>query len=401
MQTSFASRMDFLRASDIREILKVTQNPDMISFAGGLPAPELFPNQAIGEIANRILQTNARIALQYSPTEGYQPLREQIAARMNALWKVNLDAEDILVTTGSQQGLDLLGKLFLDEGDAVVCESPTYLGAVMAFNVFQPRWVEVPTDGDGMDLEALDATLRGERRVKMIYVVPNYQNPTGRTWSAERRKGLLALAKRHNVPLIENNPYGELAFEGTTPGAIQAMDDTGLVISLGTFSKIFCPGLRVGWIAARRHFLDKLVVIKQAADLHSSTLDQIITSVYLQTHDLEKDLIEKREVYGKRRNAMVAALEAEMPAGVTVTHPRGGLFLWVEMPEGIDSRALLRVSLERGVAFVPGESFFPNTQRKNTMRLNFSNMPEERIVEGVRRLAAAVREMLAQPAEAV
>ena len=401
MQTSFASRMDFLRASDIREILKVTQNPDMISFAGGLPAPELFPNQAIGEIANQILQTNARIALQYSPTEGYQPLREQIAARMNALWKVNLDAEDILVTTGSQQGLDLLGKLFLDEGDAVVCESPTYLGAVMAFNVFQPRWVEVPTDGDGMDLEALDAILRGERRVKMIYVVPNYQNPTGRTWSAERRKGLLALAKRHNVPLIEDNPYGELAFEGTTPGAIQAMDDTGLVISLGTFSKIFCPGLRVGWIAARRHFLDKLVVIKQAADLHSSTLDQIITSVYLQTHDLEKDLIEKREVYGKRRNAMVAALEAEMPAGVTVTHPRGGLFLWVEMPEGIDSRALLRVSLERGVAFVPGESFFPNTQRKNTMRLNFSNMPEERIVEGVRRLAAAVREMLAQPAEAV
>jgi len=388
--------MQYLRASDIREILKVTQNPDMISFAGGLPAPELFPNEAIGEIAHRLLLSNARIALQYSPTEGFQPLRAQIAARMNALWQLSLEAEEILVTTGSQQGLDLIGKLFLDEGDAVICESPTYLGAVMAFNVFKPRWVEIPTDDDGMDLAALELRLRAEQRVKMIYVVPNFQNPTGRTWSTDRRKGLMALARRFGVPLIEDNPYGELAFEGAPPGAIQAMDESGLVISLGTFSKIFCPGLRVGWIAARRHFLERLVVIKQAADLHSSTLDQMITSEYLRTHDLEKDLAEKREVYGKRRNAMVAALEAEMPPGVTVTHPRGGLFLWLEMPEEIDSRKLLRVSLERGVAFVPGESFFPNTQRKNTMRLNYSNMPEERIVEGIRRLAAAVKEMLAQ-----
>jgi len=397
MQTSFASRMNILRASDIREILKVTQNPEMISFAGGLPAPELFPNIAIGEIAGNILRTNARIALQYSPTEGYQPLREQIAKRMNALWSVGLNAEEILVTTGSQQGLDLIAKLFLDDGDAVICESPTYLGAVMAFNVFKPRWIEIPTDDDGMDLTALESALRSEDRIKMIYVVPNYQNPSGRTWSLERRQGVVALARRFDVPLVEDNPYGELAFEGVTPAAIQSMDSTGIVISLGTFSKIFCPGLRVGWIAARRQFLEKFIVLKQAADLHSSTLDQIITSTYLETHDLEQDLAEKRAVYGRRRDAMVAALVAEMPLGVTVTNPRGGLFLWLELPEGIDARELLRASLERGVAFVPGESFFPNTQKKNTMRLNFSNMPEDRIREGVQRLADAIKEMIAQP----
>jgi 2-aminoadipate transaminase len=398
MQTSFASRMNILRASDIREILKVTQNPDMISFAGGLPAPELFPNIAISEIAEEILRTRAGTALQYSPTEGYQPLREQIATRMNALWSTRLNAEEILVTTGSQQGLDLIAKLFIDEGDAVICESPTYLGAVMAFNVFKPHWVEVATDEDGMDLAALEHALDTEDRVKMIYVVPNYQNPTGRTWSTARRQGLLELARRYNVPIIEDNPYGELTFEGDPPRAIQAMEDEGLVISLGTFSKIFCPGLRIGWIAARRPFLDKLVVLKQAADLHSSTLDQMIASVYMQTHDLEQDLVRKREVYRQRRDAMVMALETEMPPGVTVTHPQGGLFLWLELPEEIDARKLLRVSLDRGVAFVPGDSFFPTTQRMNTMRLNFSNMPEHRIIEGIRRLATAIKEMLAQPA---
>lgn len=394
MHTSFASRMNILRASDIREILKVTQNPDMISFAGGLPAPELFPNIAIGDIAREILHTRARIALQYSPTEGYQPLRHQIATRMNALWSTRLDAEEILVTTGSQQGLDLIAKLFIDEGDAVICESPTYLGAVMAFNVFKPRWVEVATDDDGMNLKTLEQALHTEDRVKMIYVVPNYQNPTGRTWSTERRRGLLALAQRFNVPIIEDNPYGELTFEGDTPRAIQAMEDEGLVISLGTFSKIFCPGLRIGWIAARRPFLDRLVILKQAADLHSSTLDQMIASVYMDTHDLEEDLIRKREVYRERRDAMVLALETEMPPGVRVTHPQGGLFLWLELPEEVDARQLLRVSLDRGVAFVPGDSFFPTTQRKNTMRLNFSNMPEQRIIEGVRRLATAMKEMI-------
>jgi 2-aminoadipate transaminase len=388
--------MKILRASDIREILKVTQNPDIISFAGGLPAPELFPHIEIGRIAEGILRTNGRIALQYSPTEGHQRLREQIAQRMNALWSTRLSTEEILVTTGSQQGLDLIAKLYLDESDVVICESPTYLGAVMAFNVCKPRWVEVATDEEGMDLNALEQALQTEVHVKMIYVVPNYQNPTGRTWSTERRRALLALARRYGVPIIEDNPYGELTFEDEKPVSIQAMDTDGLVISLGTFSKIFCPGLRVGWIAAERPILDKFVIIKQAADLHSSTLDQMITSAYLDLHDIEADLAEKRQVYRDRRDAMLRALELEMPPGVTWSRPKGGLFLWLELPEEIDSRQLLRVSLSRGVAFVPGESFFPTTQRLNTMRLNFSCMSEERIAKGIHRLAVAIKELMEQ-----
>jgi 2-aminoadipate transaminase len=396
MHMSFASRMNVLRASDIREILKVTQDPNMISFAGGLPAPELFPNIEIGRITEQILRTQGRVALQYSPTEGYPRLREQLARRMNTLWSTRLSPEEIIVTTGSQQGLDLIAKLFIDQGDAVLCESPTYLGALMAFTVCQPRWVEIPTDDDGMDTAAVEHALRTEPRVKMIYTVPNFQNPTGRTWSNERRRELVALAQRYNMPIIEDNPYGELTFEGETPLAIQSMDDKGLVISPGTFSKIFCPGLRVGWIAAPKPVIEKLVIIKQAADLHSSTLDQMITSAYLDAHDIEEDLIQKRDVYRSRRDAMLRGLEEEMPEGVTWSHPRGGLFLWLELPPGIDSRQLLEASLRKSVAFVPGESFFPITQRKNTMRLNFSCMSEEQIAEGVRRLGVVIKEKLAE-----
>ena len=394
MSRPFADRMDTLKASDIREILKVTQNPEMISFAGGLPAPELFPRDAIASLAAELLRSRGEVALQYSPTEGYPPLREKIAARMNAIWGTRLSPDEILITTGSQSGLDLTAKLFLDEGDAVLCESPTYLGATMAFNVFRPRWVEIPTDDDGMQPEALERALRSEKRVKLLYTVPNFQNPSGRTWSAERRRRLAALALRYNVPVIEDNPYGELCYDGTTPPCIQTLDEAGLVISLGTFSKIFCPGLRIGWIAAKRRYIDRYVILKQASDLHSSTLDQMLTAAYLEAHDIEKDLTVKRRVYGSRRDAMVEALEREMPEGVRFTRPRGGLFLWVELPATVDSRILLDLCLKRNVAFVPGGAFFPVEERRNTLRLNFSNMPEDRIREGIGRLAECLRGMI-------
>jgi 2-aminoadipate transaminase len=391
MEDKFASRMQILKASDIREILKITQNRDIISFAGGLPAPELFPTGPLADLAAELLRERGEIALQYSPSEGYMPLREKIAARMNAVWRTTLLPEEILITTGSQQGLELTGKLFLDKGDAVLCESPSYLGAIMAFNGYGPRWVEIPTDEDGMRMEAVEQALRTEGRVKMIYTIPSFQNPSGRTWSMERRRQLVQLAARYDVPIIEDNPYGELCFEGDTPGAMQAMDEHGLVISLGTFSKIFCPGLRVAWIAAKKRFIDKYVILKQAADLHSSTFDQMLTDAYLRKHSIDDDLVEKRNLYRRRRDAMVSALEREMPPGVTFTRPRGGLFLWVELPGEIDTRELLERCLKRGVAFVPGATFFPTKEKNNTMRLNYSNMPEARIEEGVRRLAAEVR----------
>ena len=390
MDVKLSKRMEILRASDIREILKVTQHPEVISFAGGLPAPELFPVKELEEITAEILEEEGPKALQYSTTEGFAPLRERIAARMNAKWSTRLSADEVLITTGSQQGLDLIGKLFLDDGDAVLCESPTYLGAITAWNVFRPRWVEVPTDEDGMDLDALGRSLDANPHAKFIYVVPNFQNPSGRTWSFERRVGLMRLAASRGVPVIEDNPYGELRFEGESHPAIQSFDEKGLVLSLGTFSKIFCPGLRIGWLAARRPFYEKLVILKQGTDLHTSSLNQMQVARYMERYDLEANVKRTADVYRERKNAMIGALEREMPAGIRFTRPAGGLFLWVELPEGVSAREVLALSLERGVAFVPGGAFFPNGGRENTLRLNFSNMPPARIEVGVKRLAEAV-----------
>jgi 2-aminoadipate transaminase len=394
MTGKFSSRMDVIRGSDIREMLKMTQNRDVIYFAGGLPAPELFPTQALGQIAKDIIEREGFRALQYSPTEGYQGLREVLADRMNKVWNARVTAEQILVTTGSQQGLDLTAKLFLDRDDAVVCERPTYVGAVMAFTLFRPRWVEVPTDEAGMDMAALEKALRETDRVKFIYTVPNFQNPSGRTWSLERRRDLLKLATRYEVPIIEDNPYGELYFEGVQPTSIQEMDEKGIVISLCTLSKTFCPGLRLGWVSAREDILRKYGLLKQATDLNTSTLDQMIAAEYMKQYDFEKDVAEKREVYKRRRNAMVEAIHAEMPPEVRFVTPQGGLFLWLELPKNIQARTLSRRGLECGVAAVSGEGFFPQAPEQNTMRLNFSCMSEDRIREGIHRLAGVLRQMM-------
>jgi len=392
--------MNILRASDIREILKITQRPEVISFAGGLPAPEFFPTREIADAAVRVLERSGTTALQYSPTEGHTPLRRWIATRMNTKWGTTLSQDEVIITTGSQQGLDLIGKIFLDRNDVVICESPTYLGAVMAFNTFRPRWVEIPTDEAGMEMHALEAALKRETKVKFIYVVPNFQNPSGRTWSLERRKSLLALAIRHKVPVVEDNPYGELRFAGEPIPAIQSMEGGDQVVSLGTLSKVFCPGLRVGWLAARRVFLDRLIIVKQGADLHSSTFDQMVASEYLESYNIDDNIARIIVAYKKRRDVMVRALELEMPRGVKFSHPEGGLFLWVELPPGINSRTLLKRCLEHDVAFVPGGSFFPAHNRENTLRLNFSNMPEDRIVEGIRRMATAIKAIMRETAKA-
>jgi 2-aminoadipate transaminase len=394
MIDSFAERMSILRASDVREILKITQRPEIISFAGGLPAPEFFPTGRIADIAREILLRDGARALQYSPTEGDPRLRAQLAHRMNAIWGTNLSPDEILITTGSQQGLDLIGKVFLDNGDSVVCESPTYLGAVMAFNTFLPRWIEIPTTEEGMEMQVLEGVLRRETHPKLLYAVLNFQNPSGRTWTLERRLKLLDITRREGIPVIEDNPYGELRFSGSHIPGLQSFPDSNHVISLGTLSKVFCPGLRIGWIAARRPLLEKLIVVKQSADLHSSTLDQMIASEYMDRYDLDADIAVILEAYRKRRQVMIETLEREMPDGVSFSRPDGGLFLWVVLPERVDARELLTICLRHNVAFVPGGSFFPAKNRHNTLRLNFSNMPEERIQEGIHRLGEGIRKMM-------
>jgi 2-aminoadipate transaminase len=394
MAIQFARRMEGLKASDVREILKITQSGEIISFAGGLPAPELFPVQDLGEATRRVLEEQGQKALQYSTTEGYLPLREMLAQRMNARCGIRATADEVLITTGSQQALDLTGKLLIDEGDTVLCESPTYVGAISALNVFSPRWVEIPTDDEGMDVDALQRRLENCDRIKLIYVVPNFQNPTGITWSLERRRRFAEVVMRHSVAVVEDNPYGELRFEGMPLPPIKSFDTKGQVVYLGTFSKILSPGMRIGWLTAAKPLYEKYVILKQGGDLHTSTLSQMQVAAYLESFDMDQHLARLRAVYRERRDAMIRALEKEMPRCVSFSRPAGGLFLWAELPAHLDARELLRRSLELRVAFVPGGSFFPKGNKENTLRLSYSNMPVSRIEEGIRRLAQAVKEML-------
>ena len=382
----FASRMQDLRASDIREILKVTQQPDVISFAGGLPASELLPAVEMAELARDLLLDDGVRALQYAPTEGLGLLREAIANRLRRRWDLRRSADEVLVVSGSQQALDLTGKVFLDEGDTVLCESPTYLGGISAFRAYRPRFVEVPTDDDGMVPTELEQRLGSLDRVKLIYVVPDFQNPSGRRWSVSRRRLLAEIAARFGVPVIEDAPYAELCYDGAPLQPIASMDETGLVVYLGTFSKILAPGLRLGWVAADKTILHRYVLAKQGADLHTSSLVQLLAARFMLDHDIEVHIAHLREAYRARRDAMLAALEEHFPPDVGFTRPAGGLFLWVELPEGMDARRLLEHALDERVAFVPGECFFPGGGHENTLRLNFSAMPEDRITEGVSRL---------------
>ena len=390
MNMAYAKRMDGIKASEIREILKITQREEVISFAGGLPAPELFPVEALKKIAVEILEQSGRTALQYSTTEGYEPLREKIAARLNLKFKANVNSGQVLITCGSQQALDFLGKLFLDEGDVVLCESPTYLAAISAFRAYCPRFVEVPTDDEGMLVNELEKILAQTKRIKFIYVIPDFQNPTGRTWSMPRRSRLMELAEQYGIPVVEDNPYGELRFEGEILPSLKSLDTKGLVISTGTFSKTFCPGMRIGWVVAAPAVFEKLVLIKQGADLCTSLRNQMEVDLFMEKFNFEENLSNLVELYRRRRNAMVEALEKFMPADVSFTRPQGGLFLWVKLPDHVESVELLKKCLERNVAFVPGDAFFPNGGVKNTLRLNYSNMPEERITEGIKRLAGVL-----------
>ena len=398
MTTRFARRMEALKASEIREILKVTQRPEVISFAGGLPAPELFPVKTLAAATQKVFEEDGMRALQYSTTEGHAPLRRKIADRMKATWDAAVAPDQVLVTSGSQQGLDLTGKLLLDEGDVVLCESPTYLGAISAWNVVRPRWVEVETDDEGMVLADLEAKLSEFPHAKAAYVIPSFQNPSGRTWSLARRRGFMDLVEHSGLYVVEDNPYGELRLEGEPLPSLKSLDTKGRVIALGTFSKVFCPGLRIAWIAAEGPVYEKLVILKQGADLQTSTLGQLQVNRYLDENDLDADIAKIIPVYRERRDAMLAALDAEMPAGVHYTRPSGGLFLWMTLPEKLSARTLLDECVRQNVAFVPGGAFYPNGGHENTLRLNYSNMPIERIREGVRRLASALNRELARVA---
>jgi 2-aminoadipate transaminase len=405
----YAERTQGLTGSAIRELLKLTQNPEVISFGGGMPAPEMFPLHEVEQACCRVLATNGPAALQYGATEGYPPLRDMIA-RHTARYGIRVKPNNVLITTGSQQALDLIAKLFIDEGDTVVVDAPTYLGALQSFNVFRPDYASIPMDDCGIQVEALKSALRA--RPKFMYLLPNFQNPTGLTMSLERRKAVVKLAAASGVPIVEDDPYGQLRYEGEHLPSLALLDSEthaagrkngeqlGNVIYLSTFSKTLAPGLRLGWIIAPTEVITRLVQLKQGADLHTSTFAQAVAYEVARGGFLDQHIRALRQEYRRRRDVMLAALADEFPQdwGVTWTHPQGGLFLWVCLPAGMDSQTLLAAALKQNVAFVPGNSFFasdyPRAEANRYMRLNFSYAEPDQIREGIRRLATAVGEAL-------
>ena len=382
----FADRMRQLRPSTIREILKVATQPEIISFAGGLPAPELFPVEAVRAAADGVLARHGREALQYGPSEGFLPLREWIADEMKRRG-VAAVTDEVLVTNGSQQVLDLVGKLLLNAGDVVLTENPTYLAAIQAFQTLEARFVPVPTDGDGLIPEALPELIR-RHRPKFLYTIPNFQNPTGVTLTAERRVALARIAAAEGLLVLEDDPYGKLRYRGAEVPPVKHWDEAGRVIYASTFSKTIAPGLRLGWVVAPTEIGARLLILKQASDLHTSSFDQRVAHAFLTQQDQTVHLERIRQAYGERFEVMDTALRAEMPAGFSWTRPEGGMFLWITGPAALDGMALLQRAIEHKVAFVPGRDFFPTEGGANYLRLNFSNATPERIREGVRRLAA-------------
>jgi 2-aminoadipate transaminase len=391
--------MSQVRRSFIREILKVTADPSIISFAGGLPKPDLFPTGPMADAAAKVLAENGAAALQYSVTEGEPALREWIAARYKATKGMDVDPANILVTNGSQQSLDLLGKVFLDPGDVVAVELPGYIGAIQAFSVFEPEFVGVSLTPQGPDIDRLtDVVLT--RKAKMFYAVPNFQNPSGLTYSLAARRAVSEVLRMSDTVFVEDDPYGELRFCGEPQPPVSAFLPADAYM-LGTFSKIAAPGLRLGWVVATPETLPKLVTAKQASDLHCSTFVQRLLIQFLADNDLDAHIAVIRKAYGEQRNLMVERIKAEFPAEVTCTEPEGGMFLWVTLPEGCSTFDLFDLCIKEKVAFVPGGPFFVDGGGAREMRLNFSNADPERIAEGIARMGRAIKKLLAQSSCAV
>lgn len=387
-----ARRMSMMPPSAVREILKVAEQPDVLSFAGGLPAPELFPVEAIAEAYAEALKDEGRAALQYSTTEGFGPLREWVCARM-ARRGMRISTDQVLITNGSQQGIDLIARILLDPGDVVAVENPSYLAALQTFAGCEATFMVADSDDDGMDIDSLERAI-AERVPKLIYLVPEFHNPKGTTLSLERRRRLVRLAQQHRIPILEDNPYGELRFRGENQPPLGALDDEGVVIGLGTFSKTLAPGMRLGWLVGPREVVRAATIAKQAADLHTGTLAQRAAARLLARFDYDGHLKMLRRTYGERCLAMLAALEKYLPPGTRWTKPDGGLFVWAELPDGMSADEIFADALREKVAFVPGSAFFADTPKRQFLRLNYSNRPAELIDEGIARLGRVVARRL-------
>ncbi|MDY6905925.1 MAG: PLP-dependent aminotransferase family protein [Thermodesulfobacteriota bacterium] len=392
MDQIFSDRISDVPRSFIREILKVALDPAVISFAGGLPNRDLFPVEPLKAATAKVFDTRGRDVLQYGTSEGFPPLREYIAERYREKQNLDIPVENILITSGSQQGLDLLGKIILNKGDGLVIEVPGYLGAIQAFSIYQPRFLPVPVSETGMDPARLKAALAGNS-AKLMYTVPNFQNPSGITYPADNRQAVAELVQSTNTLLIEDDPYGDLRFSGQREPSFKELLPEQTVL-LGSFSKSIVPGFRLGWLVAPEHILQKLVIAKQATDLHTSHFTQSIIRQYLQDNDSDRHLETIISVYGSQCRAMRDSIKSYFPPGISYTRPQGGMFLWVRLPGNLSSLDLFETAVADKVIFVPGDPFYINKTHTPTLRLNFSCVDEPTIHTGIQRLADAINRHL-------
>ena len=395
MEYEVSKRMSDIKGSAIREIFKYAQDPEVISLAGGNPAPELFPNEELAQIAYELLMKQPVLSLQYGVTEGYTPLREAVKERIKRVENIGGANDELIIVSGGQQCIDLATKVLVNEGDVVIVEEPSFIGAMNAFRSFGARLVGVPMDSDGMNIEALEKAIASNSNVKVIYTIPTFQNPMGVTMSLEKRKAVYEIAKKNNLIIIEDNPYGELTFDGTKLPTIKSMDTEGIVVYSGSFSKILAPGLRIGFMCADKSIVQKAVVAKQVSDVHTPMITQLLAYEYLKRYDIDSLIVKMRANYAHKCKTMLDAMEKYFPKDITYTHPGGGLFIWCDLMHGIDTLAISKKAIENKVVYVPGNTFMVDMNKTcSALRLNYSTMSDEKITEGIRRLGVLFNEIV-------
>lgn len=395
MEYTFSNKLASLKPSAIREIFKALTNPDIISFAAGNPSPLSFPTEAIADISAKIFKDESVTALQYSITEGYMPLRKAITERNKRVFGIGRDFDTTVVVTGGQQGIELACKALCNEGDAVICENPTFVGGLNAFRSNGVRTVGVPLEADGIDTDALEETVRNTPDAKMIYLIPTFQNPSGITMSAEKRKKVYAIAKKFGIIILEDNPYGELRFAGEDIAPIKRMDEDGIVIYCSSFSKILSAGMRLGYVIAPDAIVQKMVVAKQSEDVHTNIFAQLLCWHYMTEYDMDAHVAGIRKLYAAKCALMLDSLDKSLPDGYTFTRPEGGLFVWLTLPDGVDMNAYVKAAIDRGVAVVPGTTFNCDVNApSSSVRLNYSTPSDEQIVRGCELLGEAARAMV-------
>lgn len=395
MEYEVSKRMSDIKGSAIREIFKYAQDPEVISLAGGNPAPELFPNEELAQIAYELLMKQPVLSLQYGVTEGYTPLREAVKERIKRVENIGGANDELIIVSGGQQCIDLTTKVLVNEGDVVIVEEPSFIGAMNAFRSFGARLVGVPMDSDGMNIEALEKAIASNSNVKVIYTIPTFQNPMGVTMSLEKRKAVYEIAKKNNLIIIEDNPYGELTFDGTKLPTIKSMDTEGIVVYSGSFSKILAPGLRIGFMCADKSIVQKAIVAKQVSDVHTPMITQLLAYEYLKRYDIDSLIVKMRANYAHKCKTMLDAMDKYFPKDITYTHPGGGLFIWCDLMHGIDTLAISKKAIENKVVYVPGNTFMVDMNKPcSALRLNYSTMSDEKITEGIRRLGVLFNEIV-------